>query len=130
MEQTCLSVREVGKASGYIQLLFYIADDFGRFLERRDVSTLLAKAGYQAPFNTEQALNQQEERMKAETFPHEIDLFLGYPLKDVAAFMGWIRLPFACQGPWKMFGNPRASLGLAEIFLNCRQIMADRLTSA
>ncbi|NVN91997.1 MAG: DUF3793 family protein [Desulfuromonadales bacterium] len=130
LEQTCLFVREIGNGSGNTQLLFYIANDIAHFLRRRDVSTLLARAWYQSPILTERALDQLEERLKAGTFPHEIGLFLGYHPKDVAAFMGWFRLPFACQGPWKMFGNPRASLRLAEIFRNCRNNMAERLASA
>lgn len=47
IEQTCLSVREIGKGSGFVQLFFYIADDFASFLGRRDVSVLLTRAGYQ-----------------------------------------------------------------------------------
>lgn len=130
MERTCLSVREIRKGAGFIQLFFYVPDDFSRFLARRDVSSLLRKAGYREPLTAEHALDQLEQRMNAGTFPHEVGIFLGYPLKDVAAFMGWIRLPFACQGPWKMYGDPRKSLGLAERFRACRRGMAERLTGA
>jgi hypothetical protein len=130
MERTCLTAREIGKDTGFIQLLFYIADDYSRFLGRRDVTSLLRKAGYRDPFKTDQALNQLEERIQAGSFPHEIGIFLGYPIKDVAAFMGWIKLPFACQGPWKMFGNPRTSLRLAETFRACRRSMAEQLAAA
>lgn len=48
----------------------------------------------------------------------------------LAAFLGWTKLPFACQGPWKMFGNPSASLGLAEAFRACRRNMAEQLATA
>lgn len=130
LERTCLSAREIGKGPGFVQLFFYIAADFSQFLGRRDVTALLKRAGYQGPFSTDHALTQLEERLKSGAFPHEIGIFLGYPPKDVAAFMGWIKLPFACQGPWKMFGNPRASLGLAETFRACRRSMAKRLASA
>jgi len=130
MGRTRLCAREIGKGTGFIQLFFYISDDFSRYLERHDVTALLKRAGYQGPFTKDHALGQLEERLKSGTFPHEIGIFLGYPPKDVAAFMGWIKLPFTCQGPWKMFGNPRASLGLAETFRICRQRMAKRLTSA
>jgi hypothetical protein len=67
-------------------------------------------------------------RFAGRAFPHEIGVFLGYPLKDVAAFMGWVRIPFACQGPWKIYGDPRESLRLAETFRCCRRSMAQRLT--
>jgi hypothetical protein len=128
MKHTRLSARQIGGRPGFIQLLLYVPDAFARFLERRDVTVLLRRAGYEEPFSREHVLRQLEERLKTERFPHEIGILLGYPLKDVAAFMGWIKLPFACQGPWKMYGNPRESLWLAERFRTCRRRMAERLT--
>jgi len=130
LKRTCLSVREIDKGSGFVQLFFYIPGNLSCFLERRDVTALLRRAGYQRPCDTEHALDRLEERLKSDTFPHEIGIFLGYPLKDVAAFMGWIKLPFSCQGPWKMFGNPSASLRLAETFRACRRSMAQQLSTA
>jgi hypothetical protein len=130
MKHTSLSARQIGGKPGFIQLLLYVPDTFARFLAQRDVRALLRRAGYQEPFTPEHALGQLERRLKTNTFPHEIGIFLGYPFKDVAAFMGWIRLPFACQGPWKMYGDPRASLGLAECFRACRRRMAERLAAA
>jgi hypothetical protein len=60
-------------------------------------------------------------------FPHEVGVFLGYPLKDVAGFMGWVDLPVTCQGPWKIYGNPDRSLALADGFRACRLRMDQRL---
>ena len=51
----------------------------------------------------------------------------GYPLKDVAAFMGWVSLPFSCQRLWRIYGDPRRSLQLAQRFTHCRNRMARRL---
>ncbi len=130
MERSCLVSREIRRDSGFLQLFLYVPENLSRYLARRDVSAMLRRVGYREPFSVEHALEQLEQRMGSAAFPHEIGIFLGYPLKDVAAFMGWIRLPFACQGPWKMYGDPRASLGLAERFRACRRGMADRLATA
>ena len=54
-------------------------------------------------------------------------VFLGYPLKDVIGFMGWAPLPFSSQGPWKIFGDPRESLGLAEAHRRSRSRKARQL---
>ena len=66
-------------------------------------------------------------RVQANDFPHEIGIFLGYPLKDVLAFMGQVRLAFSCQGPWKIYGKPDQSLELADRYRHCRCRMAVRL---
>jgi len=84
----------------------------------------LHKAGYEANASTEALLAELRRRTtNNDSFPHEIGLFIGYPAKDVAAFMGLINLPFTCQCLWKIYGNPDQSLGLAEQFRCCRQRM-------
>lgn len=113
-----------------ILVLFYRTEPFKTYLQRRDISTLLGKAGYSGPFTPDHAISQLAARFTSAEFPHEIGLFLGYPIKDVMAFMGWITLPFACQGPWKMYGNPQQSLSLAERFHECRRHMARLLGSS
>jgi len=56
-----------------------------------------------------------------------IGLFIGYPAKDVAAFMGMVKLPFTCQCLWKIYGKPEKSLDLAEQFRNTRIRMGNWL---
>lgn len=113
-----------------VSLLFYRPEEFEHHLARRDVRALLLRAGYPASASPSEILLQLATRLKGGRFPHEIGLILGYPAKDVAAFMGWINLPFACQGPWKMYGNPSESLRLVERFRCCRARMAEHLNIA
>jgi hypothetical protein len=89
------------------------------------IRVLLKKAGYDTTLSSESLLTELCCRFESSgVFPHEIGLFIGYPAKDVAAFMGLVTLPFACQGPWKIYGNPVRSLGLADQYRCCRQRMA------
>ena len=105
-------------------LLCYNNDHLERHLSHAGIRTLLCKAGYEADAAKEALLSELSRRIASNTsFPHEIGLFIGYPAKDVAAFMGLVRLPFACQCLWKIYGNPEQSLGLAEQFRCCRQRM-------
>jgi len=105
-------------------LLCYNNDHLERHLSHAGIRILLRKAGYEADAATEALLGELSRRIEnSESFPHEIGLFIGYPAKDVAAFMGLVRLPFACQCLWKIYGNPEESLGLAERYRCCRQRM-------
>lgn len=105
-------------------LLCYNNDHLKRHLSHAGIRTLLYKAGYEADASSEALLGELSRRIENNaSFPHEIGLFIGYPAKDVAAFMGLIKLPFACQCLWKIYGNPDQSLGLAEQFRGCRQRM-------
>ncbi|BCA78889.1 DUF3793 family protein [Desulfuromonas sp. AOP6] len=109
-------------------LLVYRDEAFTALLSRPNVMAVLRRAGYQAPLDKDSVLAELGARLQAgRGFPHEIGVFLGYPLKDVAAFMGWVSLPFSCQRLWKIYGDPRRSLQLAHSFSTCRNRMAHRL---
>jgi hypothetical protein len=111
-------------------LLCYSHDQLERHLAHAGIRTLLHKAGYEADASCEALLSELSRRAgKNDSFPHEIGLFIGYPAKDVAAFMGMVKLPFACQGPWKIYGDPEQSLGLAEQYRCSRQRMSAILAS-
>ena len=111
-------------------LLLYRPAMVASLLKQPSVRRLLARAGYQDDASMDMCVKLLSERASLGVFPHEIGIFLGYPLKDVAAFMGLCRIPFSCQGPWKIYGNPAVSLDLAATFKKCRQNMALHLNSA
>lgn len=111
-------------------LLCYNQTHLEGHLSHAGIRALLQKAGYEAGASGELLLKELCRRIgESDSFPHEIGLFIGYPAKDVAAFMGLVKLPFTCQGPWKIFGNPERSLGLAEQHRCCRQRMGELLAS-
>jgi hypothetical protein len=122
-----LAVRELADRGDSLLLLLYRPQSLAALLARPNVAGFLRKAGYTEPADPQTSLAELQSRISAEGFPHEIGVFLGYPLKDVAGFMGWAPLPFTCQGPWKIYGDPTGSLGLAESFRQSRCRMARRL---
>ncbi len=126
---TGLSAAELHDRGNALLLYIYRRDLLQKILDRQPVAALLAGRGYREPANLPLALAELRLRVETGDFPHEIGIFLGYPLKDVLAFMGEISLPFACQGPWKIYGDPWQSLELAAQHRDCRCRMAQRLSS-
>jgi hypothetical protein len=108
-------------------LYLYRRDLLQNVLDHRPVSAILGDCGYRDPARLIPTLDELRARVATGPFPHEIGIFLGYPLKDVLAFMGQIDLPFTCQGPWKIYGKPEHSLELAECYRKCRCRMGRRL---
>lgn len=112
-----------------VLLLCYNKSSLDQRLAHSGIRALLQKAGYRPESGTDALLDELKQRIAHNgAFPHEIGLFIGYPAKDVAAFMGLVKLPFTCQGPWKIYGNPRQSLSLADQFRHKRQWMGVRLS--
>jgi hypothetical protein len=123
-----LACRELIDRGDSLLLLIYAPLQLQRLLAQENVTVLLRRAGYSVPGSSATILAELEERIRQkDDFPHEIGIFLGYPLKDVVAFMGWIPLAFTCQGPWKIYGQPEKSLDLAACHRRCRERMVRKL---
>ena len=61
-------------------------------------------------------------------FPHEVGLFLGYPLKDVEGFVKRQRPSDAGRGvAWRIFGESESSLALMERFRAARERVRKQL---
>ncbi|MDD4850360.1 MAG: DUF3793 family protein [Gemmiger sp.] len=57
-----------------------------------------------------------------EAFPHEIGLFLGYPLADVEGFIQNKGQNYTCCGHWKAYGDPTAAAACFARYRKCEQI--------
>nr|WP_279342320.1 DUF3793 family protein [Geotalea sp. SG265] len=117
-------LRDRGEA---MLLLLFHPHVLARLLDKPAIGVILARAGHEESSPLPQVLKRLAENLAAGTFPHEIGVLLGYPLKDVVGFMGLAPLPYTCQGPWKIYGEAKESLCLAETFRCCRRRMAEGL---
>jgi hypothetical protein len=129
LQASDLEARELVDHGDSLLLFIYSRAGLERILARRSVGILLRRTGYPRDMRMESVLNELQSRLLTDGFPHELGIILGYPLKDVAGFMGWGNLPCSRQGPWKIYGNPRESLKLADTHRQCRCRMARRLIS-
>lgn len=126
---TTLEVYELADRDNSILILLYQPEALNNLLKSASVRAILRRAGYTDDADLDSVNDRLALRINTGAFPHEIGIFLGYPLKDVAGFMGLAKIPFACQGPWKIYGDPSVSLKLAETFRWCRRQMAKGLAT-
>lgn len=79
-------------------------------LSRQPVQVFLRQEGYSVPEDVGDCstlLTQLSRRLCcAAEFPHEIGIFLGYPLTDVVGFIENRGQNFTCCGCWKAYGDP------------------------
>lgn len=70
------------------------------------VQKLLQLFGYPVQQNLAALLSHLRRRLQeTETFPHEIGLFLGYPIEDVLGFIRWKGKNYKWRGYWKVYGD-------------------------
>ena len=127
LAESGLAVRELAQRDDGVLLLLYHPARLAQHLTTPKVANFLRRAGYRQSETIDSALRELADRCQSGAFPHEIGVLLGYPLKDVAGFLGWVRLPVSGQGPWKIYGDPRPSLDVVTACRGCREEMARRL---
>lgn len=109
-------------------VLFFRRAVLERTLASSEAAGFLKECGYPSGQGMAAILEELTMRCRqGENFPHEIGIFLGYPLKDVR---GFIEDRPACRtvprGLWRVAGDPAESLAAMEKF-RCAEAEITRL---
>ena len=116
-----VSLEILRKQEGTALLYVYRRDRLQEDLLRPGVARFLGERGYDGP-DAVQALEKLKDRLSEEAFPHEIGLFLGYPLGDVIGFIHNVGKNCKCSGCWKVYGDEREALKLFAKYKKCRTV--------
>ena len=105
-----------------VLVYIYRADELARALRNDGVRRLLKSCGY-ARFDVDGALEALKSRLNdTNAFPHEIGVFLGYPLEDVLGFIeNGGRNCLAC-GCWKVYANECEALAAFKRYEKCKSV--------
>ena len=107
-----------GRALCYL----YRRSQLEKLLEDPAVRAFLSRYGYDSP-SMDAVLSRLLRRMAASgAFPHEIGLFLGYPLSDVIAFIEHHGRGGVCCGCWKAYTNEREARKTFARFSKCTEV--------
>ena len=91
-------------------------------LHKPGVQKSLRACGYRGE-HWEEALTELKDRLHmCEKFPHEIGLFLDYPLVDVIGFIRNTGKNCKCSGCWKAYGNAKEAEKTFCRYKKCREI--------
>ena len=88
----------------------------------RDTAKLLSDFGYKADdaIACVRCLSKKLINLKAcKDFPHEIGLFLGYPVEDVKGFIKYKGEYSKCTGLWKVYGDVEKAKSIFEKYDKC-----------
>lgn len=92
-------------------------------LAGEDVQDFLQAEGYRHAADSEAVLAQLSDRLCCEEeFPHEIGVFLGYPLTDVIGFIKNRGKNYTYCGYWKAYGDPAVAQQCFARYRKCEQV--------
>lgn len=114
------------------RFLFFVYDK--NLLEKicmkpRNAEYLLQK-GYPVKKGFAAVLSELLHRLSLnENFPHEVGLFLGYPLEDVVGFETFRAERFKYSGFWKVYGDKENAIRLMNEYKFCTETCMKLLAS-
>lgn len=107
---------------GRKQLFFYHRESLEEVLNHGVNQKFLIDIGYPSTIEINHYLDILIKKLQSNTFPHEIGVFLGYPLKDVLGYMGVSSQKLVKIKGWKYYGNESLSLLQYNKFLKARDV--------
>lgn len=97
-------------------------------LNNSENKAILKKYGYDDKFNFDDYINRLSERISENhEFPHEIGIFLGYPIEDVTGFIENKGENFKLCGCWKVYGDEEKAKRIFDNYNKCRKFLCNKL---
>ena len=111
-------------------VLFYNPAVLDATLAEKRNRRWLARLGYPENGTTDDLLAELRIRWARKDIPHEVGVFIGYPLKDVAGFMRRIPVTPVHNGAWRVYGGARESLERMRLYASAEDEARTALQSA
>lgn len=120
LKNSNVKMQVVDRCKGRRHVLFYHEQELKKVIDQSEVAEFLSELGYPVKCSFEDYLEHLMVRLNSDEFPHEIGIFLGYPLKDVKGYLGKNNLKHVHSNGWKVYGNRYVSQKKSESFKEAR----------
>ncbi|MBQ8137359.1 MAG: DUF3793 family protein, partial [Clostridia bacterium] len=106
---------------GRFLLYLYRTQELKKTLQDQDTWAFLRQYGYDTP-DVDEAIGHLRQRLsQSDDFPHEIGVFLGYPLTDIQGFICNEGRNCLCCGYWKVYSDPTAAQRTFSRYRKCTE---------
>ncbi len=111
-------------------LLIYKPDALESILRQAGYQAYLIASGYETGCTLQNALTTLALHLKTQkSFPHEIGVFLGYPLEDILGFALNKGKNCKYSGYWKVYGDVDKARQIFAAYETCRNMVLTRLAN-
>ncbi len=109
-------------------ILVYSREQLAKRLSDSAVRAILERYGYTSDMTVGECLDRLSERIgDSGSFPHEIGIFLGYPVEDVVGFIENKGENFKLCGAWKVYGSVENARRTFADYDRCRNFLCNKL---
>lgn len=122
LEQKGVRLTLLREKDGRYLLYLYRPQALEAALSDPQTAAFLAGYGYPAGCGAGKAIALLRRRIgQSEAFPHEIGVFLGYPLTDIVGFIRHEGRDCLCCGSWKVYSEPERAKMLFARYRKCTE---------
>ena len=122
-----ITYRIITTHDGGKRVLFINEKSMEKVLSNKRCVNFLKFVGYSSEYKLNDYMNELVLRLQSEEFPHEIGVFLGYPLKDVLGFMGYGKNELVEIRNWRIYGDKEISYEVYNSFMRDKAIMKEMI---
>lgn len=116
-----IDIQTLCECDRYSLILVYRGETLEKLINKPEVRDFLRGFGYPKEMGLRGCLEKLKTRFTPhDDFPHEIGIFLGYPLHDVTAFIHSPHRSCVLSGEWKVYENEKDACVLFKRFKQCR----------
>ena len=126
LKKTELSFRILYPGRERLVMLIYRETELKEYLEREEVMAFIYKCGYETsdiskifPVFVKRYMRYMELK---QDFPHELGLFLGYPIEDVEGFIKENGKNYLYSGYWKVYKDAELKI---RLFKNYERVQTE-----
>ena len=124
-----ITYRIITTHDGGKRVLFINEKSMEKVLVNKRCINFLKFVGYSSDYELNAYMDELVFRLQSEEFPHEIGVFLGYPLKDVLGFMGYGKNELVEVRNWRIYGDKEISYEVYNNFMRDKAIMKEMIES-
>lgn len=114
-----IRLRILKNMNGKSLIYIYKVEFLDKILKNNNVIKFLSEYGYGENINVGAGLNLLSHRIYDQDFPHEIGIFLGYPLQDVKLFIKNRGKNYKVSGVWKVYTDANESMQMFKMYKDC-----------
>lgn len=108
-------------------VLIYDEKLLRKVINNSDNRKFLSSIGYENYFSIKEVLEKFKERYSIYNCPHELGLFLGYPLEDVKDFMECTEKECLACGYWKVYNKHSKAKVIFNIFDKVKEYTVENM---
>lgn len=126
---TRLSLMVLRKHKDRLLVFLFRKEKLEETLLNEPAETVLTGMGYPAGAPLPAVLEYLKTRFERAQFPHEVGLFLGYPVEDVLGFVKHKGRNYKLCGYWKVYGDVEQAKRRFSQYDACRACITTRMTN-